>query len=334
MRLPRSDRKLLPAAVLLSLTVLFGLGAAVGVTPAREIRADHMVLSVAVSEDVLVAGTQSGLAQSWSWRTGQPGPDLLALHAREATGETTFPPSIRDVAVAPSGQYVAIASSDDRVRFRPLVADAELPSGFGGFPCLQLEFAEDSLLFTGDMRGDVAARDLRRGEEQWRHQLDYAPVADLALSPDGNTLAVCFSSSLIRLIDPATGETRRTLRGHRDSLFSLAWLDDETLISGSKDKRAFRWDISDPGSTPTVLWEGDSYVTALAAHPATKRVAVVLDEYSVGVFSPATSSAPRELRGHTAPVQAIRFLDRGRFLVTAGNDSRVLIWNLEEGNQP
>ena len=41
--------------------------------------------------------------------------------------------------------------------------------------------------------------------------------------------------------------------------------------------------------------------------------------------------AQRRLAGHTAPIQVLAFADGGRRLVSAGNDARILVWDVAPG---
>ncbi len=334
------DATLLPAMMIALVAGLFVVPPAAAVSPAHSFRADHMILTVATSDPRVFAGTQSGTVHVWSWRDGGAEPPLLSLAAPDTGDEMTFPPSIRAIAIPPSDTYIAIAVSDDRILFRPGPAArpgagaTPRPAEVAGVPCLQMVFLEEGLLLAGDMGGEVALRDLETGRELWRRQLEYSPVHGLALSPDRRRLAICFASSSIHVVAPRTGESEMVLKGHRDALLGITWLDDDTLFSGSKDKRLMRWDLSRPTAGPTLLHEGDAYVTALAADPVSRRVAFVMDDYAVGLLDADDPSRQWSFRGHDAPVQVLRFVDEGRGLLSAGNDARLLIWDLEKGTSP
>lgn len=69
----------------------------------------------------------------------------------------------------------------------------------------------------------------------------YLTITQLAISPNGRTLATACGDPTIRLWDIATGKERR-LEGHRGRVTSLAWsADGTTLVSGSADGTALVW---------------------------------------------------------------------------------------------
>jgi WD40 repeat protein len=73
----------------------------------------------------------------------------------------------------------------------------------------------------------------------------YLTITELALAPDGRTVATAGWDPTIRLWDVATGKERRRLEGHRGTVTSLAWsADGNRLVSGSNDGTALLWDVS------------------------------------------------------------------------------------------
>jgi WD40 repeat protein len=68
------------------------------------------------------------------------------------------------------------------------------------------------------------------------------PGGSMAFSHNGDTVAT--SGVRIHLRDAATGELRRSLIGHSDKVFSMAFTpDDRMLATGSKDGHVKFWDM-------------------------------------------------------------------------------------------
>jgi len=68
-------------------------------------------------------------------------------------------------------------------------------------------------------------------------------LLSLALSADGRTLAVGQSDSNASLYEVATGQIRRVLVGHRESIPSVAFVRGGRLVTTSLDHSALVWDI-------------------------------------------------------------------------------------------
>ena len=69
-------------------------------------------------------------------------------------------------------------------------------------------------------------------------------VGGLALSRDGKTLVVAGGDGVIRFVDMATGEIRRTITGHTNAIYMAIFSPDEKLMaSSSRDLTARIWDL-------------------------------------------------------------------------------------------
>jgi WD40 repeat protein len=274
-------------------------------------RADHMVLDAAVRGSQVLVGTQSGRIDVFDWRQGKTLASLLAMESGEGRD---FPPTVSSVAVSPSGDLCAVVSSDGKLRIFRLDGEDAAP------PRLVLErsellvarFLDEQKLLLGDMRGGLALFDLETARELYRRQLEYDPVYVLAPSPDGRRVAVAFRSSRIQVVASESGETLSVLKGHRDSVFGLAWLNEDELASAGKDKHLLLWDLRQPSAAPRVLYAGDHYITALAFDPRGGVLALPVEDHQVGLLRVADGRIAHRLPGHTAPVRVLLFSEEGR----------------------
>jgi WD40 repeat protein len=118
-----------------------------------------------------------------------------------------------------------------------------------------MAFSHDgTLLFAGDDLGRVHIWDIRgkrrlkvirahgkKGDRKFRLAVD-----DLALSPDGTSLATCGSDGQVRLWSVPDGKAIKTIRKHRRAVEALAFTPDgQRLVVGDIDTRVLEISLKD-----------------------------------------------------------------------------------------
>ena len=196
-----------------------------------------------------------------------------------------------------------------------------------------------------------------------------APIAALAASPDGATLASASWDRTVRLW-PLAGGTPRVLEGHTQNVNGVAFAPDgRSLVSVSYDQSVRIWPLSGP-SAPTVVAMptplnavaigGDGEIAAggadgrvyfltatgvrageaaagprpvisLAISPDGTLVAAAGIGGSVAVIGRKTRALARTLVGPGLPVWSVAFLPDSRTLLTGGADNMVRRWNAVTG---
>jgi cytochrome c len=196
-----------------------------------------------------------------------------------------------------------------------------------------------------------------------------APIAALAPSPDGTTLASASWDHTVRLW-PLAGGAARVLEGHTQNVNGVAFAPDgRTLVSVSYDQSVRIWPFA--GGTPTVVAmpsplnavaigsngeiatggaDGKLYlltgagvaageiaagprpVTSIAISPDGALVAAASVGGSVAVIDRKTRALARKLPGPGLPVWSVAFMPDGHTLLTGGADNIVRRWNAVTGD--
>lgn len=100
----------------------------------------------------------------------------------------------------------------------------------------------------GSLKKELIIDDVRINENTGQPR--EAGVTSVAVSPDGKLLAAGSLDHVVRIWELATGKLLEKLRGHKDSVYSVAFVPDQLgsenhqyLLTGSLDKTLKVWDI-------------------------------------------------------------------------------------------
>jgi RNA polymerase sigma factor (sigma-70 family) len=152
----------------------------------------------------------------------------------------------------------------------------------------------------------------------------------VAFSPDGTTLtSESHDAQLngeIRLLDVATGRVKTHLRGHTDTVRSVAFSrDGKSLASGSADDTIKLWDVASGKNIRTC--EGHSgIVFAVAFSPDGKTLASASRDKAIRLWEATTGKETACIPCRYA-VLAVAFSPDGRTLAF-GNGEAITLWNV------
>lgn len=138
-----------------------------------------------------------------------------------------------------------------------------------------------------------------------------------ALSPIASHLLVACATQhpAVRLVDLRSGASAHALAGHQGAVLSVAWSPraEHILASGGVDGTVRVWDVRRSGGSLGVLDAEDS--VGITGEDGLRKGARGRDRG----------------KAHVGPVNGVAWTDDGDYLVTAGHDERVRVWDAATG---
>ncbi|TDC06681.1 NACHT and WD40 repeat domain-containing protein, partial [Actinomadura bangladeshensis] len=157
----------------------------------------------------------------------------------------------------------------------------------------------------------------------------------LAYSPGGSVVAVGSEDGGVLVCDAVTGTPLRTLQGHTDRAYAVAFdAAGDLLASGSADGTVRIWDLATGRSAHTLTVHPEGVwpvVVGGRAAPGAGLLAAGAADGTIRVWDTASGALLHELSGHTAPVYTAVFDPAGSLMVTGDAGGTLRVWDLATG---
>lgn len=196
---------------------------------------------------------------------------------------------------------------------------------------IQVAKSKNELLTTGE-DGSVAVWSLSDFSEIYRFQVAYDTVRCIAISTDETEIAFGCKDHLIRIYNLADYSLKQTLEGHSLPVTSLAYHPaGKYLISGSRDAQLKIWNLPNYELVQTIPAHMFT-IYNITFHPTLPYFATSSQDKSIKLWDAENFKLYKILSlekgdfGHTHSINKIIWSKDGKYLISTGDDRKVMVW--------
>jgi F-box and WD-40 domain protein 1/11 len=125
--------------------------------------------------------------------------------------------------------------------------------------------------------------------------------------------------------------TTRFLHGHEDSVYCLAWVGNDRLVSGSRDKTIKLWDVNTGECIKTIKDEHNGSILCIRVDHENKMLLTGSSDATCSIWSLPDLQCITRLRGHGHSVLDVCVV--GNLVVTSSRDHTLRVWDKSTGTE-
>ncbi|XP_047396054.1 telomerase protein component 1 isoform X2 [Sciurus carolinensis] len=172
--------------------------------------------------------------------------------------------------------------------------------------------------------------------------LPLSPALSVALSPDGDLVAVGYRADGIRIYKISSGSQEAPCQALDVAVSALAWLSSKVLVSGAEDGSLQGWVLKEH-SLQSLWLLSRSQKPVLGLATSQELLASASEDFTVWLWSRQLLTqllkaedfpSGTELLGHQGPVNCCSFSSDGSSLATGGRDRNLLCWDVRTPQTP
>ncbi|MBI4702220.1 MAG: serine/threonine protein kinase [Deltaproteobacteria bacterium] len=238
-----------------------------------------------------------------------------------------------DVAVAPSGDRVAVACQDGLVHVFDVRTGTSRQLRGHEDQVLAVSYAPHSgLVASSSWNGEIRFWS-EAGETSKRlvHGAAGDGATSLSFSPDGASLASASLAGTLRLWDARSGAHLAVVRDPSRRIHGIAHSPDGRLLASAESDNMVRLYDARSGELRRVLAGHGGKVRSVSFHPQGRLLASTGDDGTVRLWDIEAGAAGGVVGSTGSEMRSVRFAPDGRRLATGDDRGNVWLWTLDSG---
>jgi WD40 repeat protein len=284
------------------------------------------VLESGRNGQTIFSGGGDRIVAEWNLETDQPEP--LSIRVEHPIYSLCYMPSLHLLAVGHSGGGIHLIDLENRKEIRHFTYHSK--------GLYALRFNEHTgHLYASSGDGSFSVWDMAKLSHLRTLYLCDEKVRCLAISPDGQELAVGAGDGLIRVFDTTHFNERYQLKAHTMGVNSLAYHPGgHLLISGGKDAFLHFWDKNDSYRLIHSIPAHNYAIYSIAFNPGSTLFATASRDKTIKIWDSTTFDILKRLdyktmKGHNHSVNSLLWHQGQDKLLSAGDDKRIISWKIK-----
>jgi WD40 repeat protein len=189
-----------------------------------------------------------------------------------------------------------------------------------------------ALVATGD--GTLIAIETQKLTTLAKHKISSASLRCIAVSPNGEHIAVGSSDAHIYILEANTGKIVHTIPAHTNSVFTLAYSPDgDYLLSGSRDAHLKIWNVASNYAAQQTIVAHMFAINHISYSPDENYFATCSMDKSIKIWDSKTFTLLKVIdkarhAGHGTSVNKLYWPIQKDRLVSCSDDRSISAWNI------